>query len=58
MVAGLPYAYVALVSPVVITYLIVYVSGVPLLEKKFADDPNYKQYKEKTSKLIPFPPKK
>lgn len=56
MVAALPMSYVALVSPVVITLLILYVSGVPKLEKKYAGNPAYEAYKAKTSKFIPLPP--
>lgn len=57
MVAPLPMSYVALISPLVITYLILFVSGVPMLERKFAGDPAYEAYKEKTSVFLPLPPK-
>jgi steroid 5-alpha reductase family enzyme len=57
MVAELPLSYLALVSPVAITYLILFVSGVPMLERKYADDPNYGAYKARTSRFIPLPPK-
>ncbi len=47
-----------LISPVTITYLIVKVSGVPLLEKKYEDNAEFIKYKKKTSILFPLPPKK
>lgn len=52
------YWYPALVSPLTITLLILFVSGIPLLEKKFADKPGYKEYARRTSVFIPLPPKK
>ncbi len=57
MVAPLPMSYYALVSPVAITLLILYVSGVPKLEKKYEGDPAYEAYKKRTSKFIPLPSK-
>lgn len=49
---------IAIISPLVITYLLVFVSGVPLLEKRYDDNENYQVYKKKTSKFIPWFPKK
>lgn len=46
------------ISPIVITYLLLFVSGVPMLEKKFAKRPGYKEYKEATPKFFPWFPKK
>lgn len=46
-----------LAGSVTIAFLIVKVSGVPLLEKKYAGNPNFDKYKQKTSVLIPLPPK-
>jgi len=46
--------FVAIMSPVLITYLLVYVSGIPLLEKKYKGNKKYEKYKEKTSSFIPF----
>jgi len=43
----------ALIGPVAITYLILYVSGVPMLEKKMANDPKYADYLKKTSMFLP-----
>jgi len=46
-----------IIGPITITFLILFVSGVPLLEKKYAGRPNYEEYKRKTSMFIPLPPK-
>lgn len=47
----------ALISPVLITYLLLFVSGVPMLEKRFAGNPAWEAYKAKTSVFIPLPPR-
>ena len=47
-----------LVSPVLITYLLVFVSGVPLLERKYKDNALFQAYAKKTSVFFPLPPKK
>ena len=53
-----PYALLTIISPIVITYLLLFVSGVPLLEKHFENNELYKEYAKKTSKFFPLPPKK
>jgi steroid 5-alpha reductase family enzyme len=45
------------ISPLLITSLLLWVSGVPLLEKKYADDPEYQAYAWLTSKFIPWFPR-
>ena len=49
--------FVAIVSPLLITFLLLKVSGVPMLEKHFAGNPDWEEYKKKTSVFIPLPPK-
>lgn len=44
-------------GPLSITVLILFVSGIPLLEKKYADNKQYQAYAKKTSKFIPLDPK-
>lgn len=44
-------------SPITITILILFVSGVPMLEKKYEGNPKYEEYKKRTSMFIPLPPK-
>jgi steroid 5-alpha reductase family enzyme len=57
-VLAMPYGFLALVSPITITLLILYVSGVPLLEARLMERPEYRAYAARTSVLIPLPPKK
>lgn len=49
---------VSIISPVTITYLILKVSGVPLLEKRYENDPEFIEYKKRTSVFIPLPQRK
>jgi steroid 5-alpha reductase family enzyme len=49
---------VAIISPITITILLLFVSGVPLLEKTMKGRPGFKEYAEKTSIFIPWFPKK
>lgn len=48
----------AILSPITITMLLLFVSGVPLLEKAMKDRPGYQEYSRKTSVFIPWFPKK
>ena len=50
----LNYFYIALLSPLLITFLIVYVSGIPMLEKRYQNNKKYLAYKNRTPILIPF----
>ena len=53
---------VALISPIFVIFLLTRISGITMLEsrgyKKWKDDPAYIDYLERTSVLVPFPPKK
>ena len=49
---------IGLISPILITYLLVFVSGVPMLEKKYANNPEFQAYAKVTSKFIPLPRKR
>lgn len=57
-VAPLPHGVWAIISPVTITLLLRYVSGVPLLEKKYKGDAAFEAYKRKTPVIFPWFPKK
>lgn len=46
------------VGPLLITLLLLFVSGIPLLEKKYKDNPLFQEYARKTSIFFPLPPKK
>ncbi|MBN1624751.1 MAG: DUF1295 domain-containing protein [Clostridia bacterium] len=50
-------AYITFISPVLITLLLLFVSGVPLLEKRYDGNPEYDIYKKQTSKFFPWFPK-
>lgn len=47
-----------LISPVLITLLLLFVSGVPLLEEKYKDRPDFQEYAKHTPKFVPFIGKK
>lgn len=47
-------SYYAIISPLTITILILFVSGVPMLEKKYEGRPDWQDYKNKTSVFIPW----
>lgn len=47
-----------ILSPVLITVLLLFVSGVPLLEKKYKDRTDFIQYAKRTNKFFPWFPKK
>jgi steroid 5-alpha reductase family enzyme len=50
--------YLCMISPIFVTFLLVNISGIPLLEKaaekRWGQDPMYKSYKHKVPTLIPF----
>jgi steroid 5-alpha reductase family enzyme len=48
-----PRGWAAFLGPVTITLLLLFVSGVPLLEKKYAGRPDWEEYKKATPKLFP-----
>jgi steroid 5-alpha reductase family enzyme len=50
--------YITLISPVLITFLLVRVSGVTMLEKKYKDNKEYQQYIKNTPALVPWTRKK
>ncbi len=53
-----PYYYITIISPITITSLLLFVSGVPILEKKYKDRPDFQEYKKRTSIFIPWFPRK
>ncbi len=55
--AGMHFSIVALVSPITITLLILFVSGVPMLEARYKGDSEYEAYARRTSVFIPMPPR-
>ncbi len=51
---SLPWGFLTIIGPLTITYLLLYVSGVPLLESKLKDNPEFQQYMRETSAFIPW----
>lgn len=56
MCIGTPHGWVGMGGASVITYLICFVSGVPLAEKSSSAKPGWRKYASKTSLFIPFWP--
>ncbi len=52
------YPLIVFLSPILITYLLLKVSGVPMLEKKWEGNPEWETYKAKTSVFVPLPPRR
>jgi steroid 5-alpha reductase family enzyme len=50
-------SFFTIIGPITITLLILFVSGIPLLEKKYAGRPDWEEYKKRTSIFIPLPPR-
>jgi len=57
MAISLPYGILTIISPLTITTLILFVSGIPLLEMKYAGRPDFEDYKKRTSAFFPLPPR-
>jgi steroid 5-alpha reductase family enzyme len=57
MVAPLTLSVLTLISPLTITFLILKVSGIPMLEKKFTGNANFESYKARTNAFFPGRPK-
>ncbi|MBN2202355.1 DUF1295 domain-containing protein [bacterium] len=53
-----PLGWTGIISPLLIGFLLRFVSGVPLLEKKHMQDPRYRAYAERTNVFFPGMPKK
>lgn len=54
---GIPLGWFGIIGPLTITVLILFVSGVPLLEKKYQGRADFEAYKKQTSVFFPLPPK-
>ncbi len=50
--------FFTIIGPLMITFFLVKVSGIPLLEKNMQSRSGFEDYKKTTSLLIPWPPKK
>lgn len=54
---GASFGWYGIIGPITITFLILKVSGIPMLEKKMEQHPEFAEYKRRTSVFIPLPPK-
>ncbi len=53
-----PLGWISLLGPLTISFLILKVSGIPMLEKKMSQNPAFAEYEKRVSKFFPLPPKK
>jgi len=49
--------FLTIIGPATITFLILKVSGIPLLEKAMSNNPDYTEYKKRTNSFFPWFPK-
>jgi len=54
---SVPNGWMAILGPLTITFLILRVSGIPLLERPFEGKPEWEEYKRRTSIFFPWFPK-
>ncbi len=57
MSGSLTTSLVGLISPITITFLILKVSGIPMLEKTMVEHPDFEAYRRSVSAFIPMPRK-
>jgi steroid 5-alpha reductase family enzyme len=57
MTLTLPGDWLTIIGPLTITFLILKVSGIPMLEKPYEDRDDFKEYQRRTSAFFPLPPK-
>ncbi len=55
---GVPFGFITFFGPAYITFMIIKVSGVRLLDKRFEGNNEYTAYKRRTPKFFPWLPKK
>jgi len=55
---AVPFGFISIVGPIFITYMIIKVSGIRLLNYRYKDDDKYADYKRRTSQFFPWFPKK
>lgn len=55
---SVPGSLITIISPLTITILLLFVSGVPLLERSMKDNPDFQIYMQETNKFFPWFPKK
>jgi steroid 5-alpha reductase family enzyme len=54
---GAPVGWLAIISPLLINFLLLKVSGIPMLEERYADNKEFETYKLSTNAFFPWLPK-
>lgn len=54
IVLNVPYGYLSIISPILISFLLIKVSGTNLVEKHLKTNPTYKEYIIKTPSIFPY----
>lgn len=49
-----PNGFTTIIAPLTISFSLIFISGIPLVEKALAQNPEYQEYKKQTSMLIPW----
>lgn len=57
IVCASPNGWMTLLGPLTITFLILKVSGIPMLERHYAGRADFEAYKRRTSVFLPLPPR-
>lgn len=55
---GSPLGWLAIISPLLINFLLLKVSGIPMLEAKYEGNPEFAAYKQRTNAFFPWLPKR
>jgi steroid 5-alpha reductase family enzyme len=55
---GSPYGIFGIIGPIIISLMIIFVSGIPLAEQAMERKPGFTEYKRRTSVLVPWLPRK
>ncbi len=56
-ILAIPVGWWLVISPIVLTYFLLRVSGVTMLETKYEGDKEYQRYRKRTNAFIPWPPR-
>jgi len=54
---SVPYGFLGILGPITITFLILKVSGIPMLERRMMENPLFNEYRKRTSVFFPMPQK-
>ncbi len=55
---SVPQGWTSIIAPITITIFLVFITGIPLLEKAMKNNAEYQEYKKRTNALIPWFPTK